>query len=84
MIESDWDFQFGDTGIRSKEIVELFLSTPGHVRNLQILFDLVVVNVPTVLGLDVLDGNNLFANHVTGYLYSLVGTNEYVFQYEYR
>ena len=74
MIESDRDFQFGDTMIRSKGMVELILPTPGSVRDVPILMDVVDIDIPALLGLDVLDGNNLFVDNVTGHLWNRIVT----------
>ena len=53
MIESDRDYQFGDTIMRSKGIVELILPEPGNIRDIAILTDVVNVDIPDLLGLDV-------------------------------
>ena len=41
-------------------MVELLLPTSEHEQNIPILPDVVDVNIPALLGFDVLDGNNLF------------------------
>ena len=70
MIESDGQFKLGGIVIRSKRIVELFLSTPEYVQDIPILLDIVYVNVPTLLSLYVLDGTNLFVDNAFGHLWN--------------
>ena len=46
-------------------LVEVALSTPGHLQDIMVLIDIVPVNVPELLGIDVLDAESLYANNVT-------------------
>ena len=56
IIYSDQDFNFGDTVIESKGMIELLLPRPEHIQYIPILIDVVDINIPTLLDLDVLDG----------------------------
>ena len=62
--------------------MELFLPTPAHIYDTPILLDVVKVNVPALLGLDILDGNNLLVDNVTGNLWNRTITNKNSLQYE--
>ena len=52
----------------------LSLPTPGYARDIPILMDVVDVNISDLLGLDVLDGNNLFVDSVIGHLWNQIIT----------
>ena len=51
--------------MRSSGIVELALETPNDIQHIQVLLNIVPVNVPALLGLDIFDGYNLHADNVT-------------------
>ena len=70
--------------IRSKGMLELILPMTGSVRDIPILMDVVDVDIPALLGLDVLDGNGLFFENVTGYLWSRIMTCKEPLQFENR
>ena len=67
MIKSDIDFQFVNAVIKSEGMVKLLLRTPGNIQDESILLYVVDVNIHALLGLFVLDGNNLFVNSVAGH-----------------
>ena len=62
-------------------MVELLLLTPGHIQDKPILNDVVDVNVPALLGLDVLDRNNVFVENVTGHLWKRVTIRQHALKY---
>ena len=72
MIESERDFLFGYTMIRSKCMIELILPTPESLRDILILMDVVDVDIPSLLGLDVLDFKNLIVDKITEHLCSRI------------
>ena len=84
MIQSERDFQFGDTLIRSKSMIELILPTPGNRREIPVIMDVVDVDIPALLGIDVLDGNNLFVDNVAGHLWNRIITCKEPLQFEDR
>ena len=53
-------------------MVELSLQTPRYMQPIPVTLDNVPVNVPALLGLDVFDGYNLFADNVTNRLWHRV------------
>jgi len=61
-------FRFGDTVVKSLGMVELALKTPAPRRPIAVLLDIVPVDVPALLGLDVLDAEALYADNVTNRL----------------
>ena len=61
-------FRFGDSVAKSRGIVELFLDTPNGTPPLPVLLDIVDVNIPALLGLDILDGYSLNADTVSNRL----------------
>ncbi len=62
-ISSQNSFRFGDVTVRSLGMVEIALDTPPNVSNVPVLIDIVPVDVPPLLGLDVLDGEGLYADN---------------------
>ena len=61
-------FRFGDVTVHSLGMVEIALATPLNIPNIPVLMDIVPVNVPALLGLDVLDSEELYADNVTNRL----------------
>ena len=57
--------KFGNHSVQSFSIVELSLHSPDHVDTIPVLVGFVPVDVPAVLGLDILDGYNLLEDNVT-------------------
>ena len=49
-------------------MVELELATPDWITSIPVLMDTVPINVPPLLGLDILDGEQLYAENVTNRL----------------
>ena len=72
----------GNTEIKSQEMVELLLPTPRHIQDIPILLDVVDINILALLGLDVLDENNLFVDNVTGHFWNRVITRQHPLTYE--
>ena len=68
-IPSGNSFRFGDVTTPSLEMVELWLRIPSPRRSIPVLIDIVEVNVPALLGLDVLDSERLYACNVTNKLF---------------
>ena len=64
-ISSNSSFRFGDVTAKSIEMVEIELQTPPYVHYIPVLMDIVSVDVPGLLGLDVLDGEILYTDNVT-------------------
>ncbi len=58
-------FRFGDTTGKSLKLVEIDLEVPSPRPSISVLMDIVPVNVPALLNLDVLDSENLDADNVT-------------------
>ena len=84
MIQTDRNFQFGNTEIESEGMVELLLPTPGHIQDIPILHDAVDLHVPALLRFEVLDRNNLFFDNLTGIVCYRVTTRQHQIKYEYR
>ena len=61
-------YRFGDVTVQSQGLVELVLATPNSFPDINVLMDIVPVNVPALLGLDVLDSQFLYADNVTNRL----------------
>ena len=61
-------FRFGDVVVKSLGLVEVALDTPQNAPNIMVLMDIVSVNIPALLGLDVLDNESLYADNVTNRL----------------
>ena len=49
-------------------MVKLMLPTAGCTLDVPVILDTVYVEIPHLLGLDVLDGNNLVFDNVTNHL----------------
>ena len=58
VINSQRDFEFEDTLIRSRELVELKIRTTGKALDIIVLLDVVDVEIPALLWLYVLDGDS--------------------------
>ena len=67
-INSRSSFRFGDVAVPSQGLIEIALDTPPNVRPIYVLMDIVTVDIPALLELDVLDGENLYADNVTNRL----------------
>ena len=57
-------FRFGDVVVNSLGMIEVALATPPSVPDIIVLIGIVTVNVPALLGLDVLDSESLYADNV--------------------
>ena len=58
------------------------LPTPGPRLEIPIFLDVVDVQIPASLGLDVLDGNNILLDTVTSYLWNRIITNKDPLRFE--
>ena len=61
-------FRFGDVTVRSLGKIEIAMETPANVSRTSVLLYIVPVDVPALLGLDVMDGEGLYADNVTNRL----------------
>lgn len=61
-------FRFGDTVVYSLGLIEVAFSAPGHILDIIVLMDVVPVNVPALLDLDVRDAERIYAHNVTNLL----------------
>lgn len=68
-------FRFADTVYESLGTVVLPLSTPRHVRTIQVELDVVSANVPALLGLDAMDAHSVTPCTVTNSLVKRVMVN---------
>ena len=69
-IDSKRDFKFRDTLVMSRSMVELMLPTPGSTLDIPVALDVGDVEIPQLLGLDVLDGNKLLVDKVTNHFWT--------------
>ena len=67
-MKSITSFRFGHVTVRSVGKIEMSLKTPASIRSISVLMDIVPVDIPALLGLDVLDGESLYADNVTNRL----------------
>ena len=56
-------FRFGDVAVKSQGLIEVAFETPSAIPNIIVLMYMVPVNVPALLGLDVLDAESLYADN---------------------
>ena len=75
IIDSKHDFKFGDMLARSRGMVELMFTKPGFSLEILILLDVVDLEIQALLGLDVLDCNNLLFDNVTNHLWKGIIVN---------
>ena len=80
--DSIWDFKFSDSLARSRSVVELMLETPGSTPDTLVIFDVVDVDIPVFLGINILDRNNLLVDSVTNHLWNHKITNKDTFRFE--
>ena len=76
IIDSKRNFKFGDTLTRSRGMVQLIFPTSGYIHETPIILDFVDVEIPELLGLDFLDGNNILIDNITNHLWSRIITNK--------
>ena len=62
---SDKEFLFGNTSVKSLDIIELMLETPEHIPDIRVLMDVVPVSIPALLRLYVLNSRLLLPDNVT-------------------
>lgn len=67
-IKSHYSFRFGDVTVQSLGTIEIALENPSPWRPITAIMDVVPVDVPAFLGLDVLDAEQLHADNVTNRL----------------
>lgn len=73
--DSPKTFRFRDESFQSLGIITLPLPTPDGVRHIMVEFDIVLVDVPAFLGLDVLDCEKIVADTVFNRLSNRIGCN---------
>ena len=76
VIYSKSDFKFDDTLVTSRGIAELMLLTSGSTLDIPINFHVIGVEIPPLLGLDLLGGNNFLVKKVTNHLWNRIVTNK--------
>lgn len=67
-IKSRNSFRFDDVTVTSQWLIEIALDTSPNIPPIYLLMDLLVADIPALLGLDVLHGENFFADNVTNRL----------------
>ena len=67
-MKSENSFQFGDVTVPSKGLIEITLGTLPNTRPIHAFIGIVTVYILTLLGLDVLDGEKLYAGNATNRL----------------
>ena len=68
-IRSNRIFRFGDVSTKSLGIIELAIQTPDHISPISILLYVVDVDIPPLIGLDVLDSNCLMVDNISNRLW---------------
>ena len=64
MYKLDRSFRFSDDTVKSRGNIELYLKTPTHIFDIPVVFDVEPVDVLDLVGPDVLDAYELFADTV--------------------
>ena len=82
MIDPKRDFIFDDTLVRSRGMVELMLRTPWSTLDIPVILDVLDVEIPVLLVLDILDGNNVPVDNVTDHLWNRLITNKDPLRFE--
>ena len=82
VIGSKRDFKFSETEERWRGMVEPLLPTPGSTLDISVILDVVDVEIPPMLGLDILDRNSLLFDHVTNHLWNCIITNKDPLRFE--
>ena len=68
---SDNMFTFGEVTVKSQGAVELWLRTPSIVQHIPVILDIVELDIPALLGLDIIDAYGLVADTVNNRLVHL-------------
>ncbi len=68
-------FRFGDAFYKSYGTVLMHLATPDNIPPIPVMMDIVPADIPALLGLDVLDKENLYADTVTNRLVKRIITS---------
>ena len=68
-IRSNQVFRFGDVSTKSLGMIELVIQTTDHIPPISILLDVVDVDIPALIGIDVLDGNCLKVDNMSNRLW---------------
>ena len=61
-------FWFFEVTFLSQALTEIALDTLPNIRTIHILMDIVTVDIHTLFGIDILDGENLYSDNVTNRL----------------
>ena len=74
---------FDDVTVRTVGTAEIMLATPPMVLDIPVLMDIILVDVPALLGLDILDSVELYADNVTNRLFHrhIVSSHNSTLQY---
>ena len=82
IIDYTRDFKLGDTLVRSRGMVELILPAPRSTLDISVIRDVVDVEIPPFLVLDILEGNNLLVDNVTNHLCNRIIINKDPLRFE--
>ena len=69
VIRSNRLFRFGDVSSKLFGMIELSIQTPENIPLIHVLLNVVDVNIPALIGLDVLDGNFLMVDNISNHLW---------------
>ena len=64
-MRSNNTYRFSDVTVRMVGTVEIMLSTLPAIPDIRVLMDIVPVNVPALLRLDILYSEELYADNIT-------------------
>ena len=76
IIDSELDFKFGDTSVKSKGGLILMLRTLGSTPDIPVIHDVNDVEISLLLGFYTLDGNKLLVHKVANHLLSCITTKK--------
>ncbi len=67
-IRSTNSLRFSDVTVPSLGLIEIALEVPTPRRSIPVLMDIAAVDIPALLGLDILDSEQLYADNATNRL----------------
>ena len=65
-------YRFDDMSAKSLGLIELAIATSDNITPIHFLMDVVSVDIPALLGLDIMDGNCLMVENITNRLWHRV------------